>query len=194
MAAAARKKLIISDKIKQTVAEECGRQKELYDRTKSVTIYIAIFFSLFAKKSYEKLRKFAKTFAKMFVFSSFFAKIFHLECGSGFRSHLNVYPDPKHWLKIFAKTETLRKNHPGNKNSSRKRKCSRKRKFLQNEILQKVSKFSLIFAFRANSKRGFRFNESPAQHVHGVCARRLHHGTQVRSCINVSLLSPRFLP
>jgi hypothetical protein len=30
-----------------------------------------------------------------------------------------VYPDPKHWLKIFAKTEIFRENHLGNKNFSR---------------------------------------------------------------------------
>jgi hypothetical protein len=32
------------------------------------------------------------------------------------------------------------------------------RKLSQNEILRKVSEFSLMFAFRENEKRGFRFN------------------------------------
>jgi hypothetical protein len=39
-----------------------------------------------------------------------FAENFHVERGSGFRSHLNVYLDPKHWLKIFAETEILCEN------------------------------------------------------------------------------------
>jgi hypothetical protein len=72
----------------------------------------------------------------------FLSQIFHLECGYGFRSNLNVY----HWLKMFAKTETFRENHPGEKFFSRK--FSRKHKFL------------LIFAFCENEKRGFRFNSS----------------------------------
>jgi hypothetical protein len=63
-------------------------------------------------------------------------KIFHSECGSGFRSHLNLYPDPKHWWKIFLKNnffaksfgkmETL-KSHPGN--NIFPRKLSQKQKF-----------------------------------------------------------------
>jgi hypothetical protein len=38
-------------------------------------------------------------------------QIFLLEYGSGFRSTLNVYPDPKQSLKTFEKKETFRENH-----------------------------------------------------------------------------------
>jgi hypothetical protein len=81
------------------------------------------------KKSLRKVAKiFANTFAKIFVFAKIFcfekvfAKIFHSECGSGYRSHLNMYPDPNtggNYLKFsrkqsreqkcFAKTKTSAK-------------------------------------------------------------------------------------
>jgi cytoplasmic iron level regulating protein YaaA (DUF328/UPF0246 family) len=83
-----------------------------------------------------------------------------------------VYPDPKYWLKIFAKTETFLENHPGNTNISRKRKIlrklsrkrkysrklSRKRKFSRNEICEtkfreKGANFRL-FSFFAKMKKG----------------------------------------
>jgi hypothetical protein len=71
-----------------------------------VFVFWRKFVPLFAKIPVAyKFYVLAKVFAKIFSFVKFFAKIFHLECGSGFRSHLNVYPAPKHWVKIFAKTE-----------------------------------------------------------------------------------------
>jgi hypothetical protein len=64
------------------------------------------FCPLFAQKSFQKVAKifvfekvfvkifvFAKGFAKIVAFTKLFAKIFHSQCGSGSRSHLNVYPD-----------------------------------------------------------------------------------------------------
>jgi hypothetical protein len=37
-------------------------------------------------------------------------KIFYLEFGSGFRSYLNVYPDPKQWLKTILGAKIFRGN------------------------------------------------------------------------------------
>jgi hypothetical protein len=105
-------------------------------------IFVFVFFANILQTFFSRFSR--KKLAKFFVFANVFAKIFYLECGSGFRSHLNVYLDPKNWLTIFAKTESFCENHPGNKHFSRK-----------------VSEFSLIFAFRENEKMGFRFNTSP---------------------------------
>jgi hypothetical protein len=83
---------------------------------------------------------------KLLVFAKVFWKIFYSECGFGFRSHLNVYPDPNHFWKIFAKTTNFRENENFRENF-------RETKF--REISRKVSDFSLIFAFRENEKRVF---------------------------------------
>jgi hypothetical protein len=53
-----------------------------------------------------------------------------------------VYPDPHTGVQYV--TKNFSKNPPGNKSFSRKRKFSR------NDILRKLSEFSLIFVFREN--------------------------------------------
>jgi hypothetical protein len=66
------------------------------------------------QKFFAKIFVFAKVNSKIFVFAKVFmkvfAKIFYLECGSGFRSHLNVYPVPKHWFKTIPGTKILCEN------------------------------------------------------------------------------------
>jgi hypothetical protein len=57
-----------------------------------------LFVFVFSRE--KKISLFAKKLTKMFVFAKVFAKILHLKFVSGFRSHLNVYPDLKHWLKF----------------------------------------------------------------------------------------------
>jgi hypothetical protein len=81
-----------------------------------------------------------------------------------------VYPDPntggcylkfsrkpsreqKFFAKTFAKTKIFAKTFA---KTFRESENFRETKF--REILRKVSEFSLIFAFRENEKRGFRFN------------------------------------
>jgi hypothetical protein len=79
-----------------------------------------------------------------------------------------VYPDPKHWLKILAKTEIFHKNYPGNKNfrkSFRKNFCFRENfrkndNFAKTKISQKQKLSEQIFTFREKEKRGFCFNPS----------------------------------
>jgi hypothetical protein len=93
---------------------------------------------------------YAKSLRKFFAFAKVFAKIFHSECGSGFRNQLKVHPDPKHWwmihknnLKNFVfggslrehknicknknidKNKNLRKNFRESKNFRRKTKIIR---------------------------------------------------------------------
>jgi hypothetical protein len=93
------------------------------------------FFSLFAKKVYEN-----------FVF----AKIFHLECGSGFRSTLNEYPDPKHWLKIFAKQKFFSKTIPGTTIFSENENFRESKSFRE-----KWANFRLFSLFAKMKKRVF---------------------------------------
>jgi hypothetical protein len=80
---------------------------------------------------------FRESFAKIFSFAKFFAKIFHLEYGSGFRSHLNVYP--------YTLVENFRKN--GN--------FSRKPYREQYFFPKTFAKSERIFAFRENEKTVF---------------------------------------
>jgi hypothetical protein len=117
--------------------------------------FCANFFSLFAKKL-TKIFGFAKVFTKIFGFAKVFAKIFHSEGESGFRNHLNVYPDPNTggcYLKFS-------------------RKPSREQKFFAKTFAKtkisvktfakaKISKSERIFAYFRFSriwKRGCRFN------------------------------------
>jgi hypothetical protein len=71
-----------------------------------------------------------------------------------------MYPDLKHWLKIFAKTEIFRENHPGNNNFSRKLLQKPKilpENFCKNENFRESENFRET-KFRENEKRVFRFN------------------------------------
>jgi hypothetical protein len=90
-----------------------------------------------------------------------------------------VYPDPKHWWKIFLKTNIFPDIFRENGNFSRKpsrehkifaktfaktfsqKKIFREIKFC--EILRKVCEFLLIFAFRENEKMVFRINPTTSQ-------------------------------
>jgi hypothetical protein len=57
-----------------------------------------------------------------------------------------VYPDPKHWLKIFEKKETFRENHPRNKNFLQK-------PYGEQKMLVKTKIFA-YFRFSAKLKKG----------------------------------------
>jgi hypothetical protein len=61
-----------------------------------------------------------------------------------------VNPDPKHWLKIFEKTDIFRENYPGNNNFSRK--------FLRNEISRNFEWANFrLFSLFAKRKKGVLF-------------------------------------
>jgi hypothetical protein len=128
--------------------------------------FLYVFFSFLLKKLTKSCRNFCENFHKKFHFHERLRKKFHSECGSGSRSHLNGYTDPKFFVKTIQGTKNfshklLRKQTFSRKLSQKRifsRKLSRKQKCLQNKISSKVSEFSLIFAFRKNGKGGFRFN------------------------------------
>jgi hypothetical protein len=67
-----------------------------------VFVFSRNFFSLFAKKAYEKLRsfreifRFRESFHENFRFREIFRKNFPFGMRIRIRSHLNVYRDPKH--------------------------------------------------------------------------------------------------
>jgi hypothetical protein len=99
-------------------------------------------------KVFTKICVFAKGFAKFFGFAKVFAKIFHSECGSGSRSHLNVYPDPNTggcYLKFSWKPSQeqnyFRENFRKNEN------------FRETKFREKWANFRLFSLF-ANMKKG----------------------------------------
>jgi hypothetical protein len=86
------------------------------------------FFSLFCKKSLRKV-------AQIFVSHKVFPKIVHSQCGSGSRSQMNVYPDPKRlWM--------LPKNHL--------KKCCFWRKASRNKNIRKKWTKTVCENFREN--------------------------------------------
>jgi hypothetical protein len=103
-----------------------------------------IFFVAFREKS---LRKFL--FSRKFSIS----RKFPFRMRIRIQEPLECVSRSEHWWilpKIFAKTILGTKNFRENENF--------RAKLSRNEISRKMSEFSLIFAFRENEKRGFRFN------------------------------------
>jgi hypothetical protein len=124
-----------------------------------VFVFSRTFFFAFREKSLRKVAKifakifvFAKGFEKIFVFTKvfakIFAKIFYLECGSG---HLNVFPDPKHWLKTIPGTklfrEIFRENEYFRENENFRKNFRESENFCKTKFREKWANFRLFSVF-----------------------------------------------